>query len=397
MKLGYFDCFAGAAGDMILACLFGAGLDAETLTAGLAKLGLGGVDVTVRDVARKGIRAKAFSFTSSGGAEGKGSHREIVRMIENSELSPAVKKGSLGAFELLAEAEARIHGTKKADVHFHEVGSLDSIVDVVGSFIGIESLGLERITCSPLALGMGAIQCEHGTLPSPAPATLEIAKGLPVRGWKVDGELTTPTGAAILRSCASDFGPIPDMTVTAIGYGAGTADFDSVPNVMRLVVGDGAAASVKGLDYDRVVLIETNLDDINPQFFSHIYDDLFGRGALDVWVENILMKKGRPGFLLSVIGPGEQAQALAETVLSQTPTSGVRVREVERLKLPRRIVEVETRFGKVRVKIFSLDSLERHAPEYEDCLRLSRSSGTPISEVIEEAKRALLGKASDAA
>lgn len=399
MKLGYFDCFAGAAGDMILACLFDVGLKTETLVEGLGKLGLRDVNIDVKDVVKKGVRAKAFGFRLTGAASDKGTrgtHREIVRMIETSALSASVKAGSLRAFEILAEAEARIHGAKKADVHFHEVGSLDSIVDVVGSFICIEALGLERVTSSPLALGMGAIRCEHGTLPSPAPATLEIAKGLPVRGWRAEGELTTPTGAAILKSCASDFGPIPDMTVTAVGYGAGAADLESVPNVMRLVVGEGsgAAAGPADLGRDRVVLLETNIDDINPQFFSHIYDDLFARGALDAWVENILMKKGRPGFLLSVLGARERAQALAEAIFSETTTSGVRIREVERLKLPRRTVEVQTKFGKIKVKVFQIQSRERCAPEYEDCLRVSRLLGVPVSDVMEEARRAFAEKGS---
>jgi hypothetical protein len=390
VRIGYFDCFAGASGDMILACLADVGLAPGVLEEALSSLGVDGIEFEIRDVVKKGIRAKAFTFRPTGKAaarsgQHKGTYKEIVAMLEAARLPGRVRARSLAAFDILAEAEAGIHGTDKAAVHFHEVGSLDSIVDVVGSCAAIEALGLERVSSSPLAVGMGTVECEHGILPSPAPATLEIARGLPVRGWRVEGEMTTPTGAAILKACASEFGPMPDMKVTAVGYGAGSRDLPGIANVMRVVVGEaGAAASF--LEHDRVTLIETNIDDINPQFFSHIYDDLFAAGALDVWVENILMKKGRPGFLLSVLGPSETAGDLARLVLEGTTASGLRARDVDRLKLPRRVVEAVTRFGTVRAKVFSLASGSRCAPEYEDCVRAARQHGVAVGDVMEETR-----------
>jgi hypothetical protein len=385
LRLGYFDCFAGASGDMILASLFDVGLDGAILKDGLRQLGIRGIEITAKDIVKKGIRAKSFSFVCDGGPK-TGAFKDIVAAIEASSLGDRVKAQSIQAFDVLAEAEAKIHGTDKAGVHFHEVGSIDSVVDVVGSFIGFDALGLDELVVSPLALGTGHIECEHGILPSPAPATLEIARGLPVRGWQLDGELTTPTGAAILRVGASAFGPIPAMTVTGIGYGAGTRDLQGIPNVIRLVVGEAAGCEGSALERDRVTVLETNIDDMNPQFLSHIYDDLFAAGALDVWVENVLMKKGRPGFLLGALAAGQDVPRVAGSMLSGTTSSGVRLRDVDRVKLPRRIVEVPTRFGAVKVKVFSIGSRERCAPEYDDCLRVAKAQGVPVSDVVEEAK-----------
>jgi uncharacterized protein (TIGR00299 family) protein len=404
VKVGYFDCFAGASGDMILACLVDAGFEKAALTRALGALGLKGIKPVTRDVLKHGIRAKSFSFGAGAGRNGAaasrfkdgGTHREIVRLVKASRLSPWVKAGALRAFDILAEAEAGIHGTAKAKVHFHEVGSLDSIVDVVGCVAGIEALGLKRIEASPLALGMGIVECRHGTLPSPAPATLEIARGLPVRGWNLEGELTTPTGAAVLKACASAFGPMPDMVVERVGYGAGTRDLEGVPNIMRLVVGETEDPGPMGLEHDVVTLIETNLDDATPQVVAAVFDDLFSAGALDVWVETIVMKKGRPGFLLSVLAPPGKARALAEIVLSATTTSGVRMSEARRLKLPRCAAAVKTRFGPIRVKVFTVGSRARCAPEYEDCLRVAKARGVPIAEVIEETRHAWLRGRRDA-
>ena len=400
-RIGYFDCFAGASGDMILACLLDAGLKPDVLSGALASLGIEGLEFDVKDVLKHGVRATSFTFRAEGKAsawsrEHRGTYKEIAALIEASKLSEPVRRRSLEAFDLLAGAEARIHGTDKASVHFHEVGSLDSIVDVVGAFAGIEALGLTRIVCSPLAMGTGIVQCEHGTLPSPAPATLEIAAGLPVRGVAVEGELTTPTAAAILKTCASGFGSMPGMILECVGYGAGTRDVPGLPNVMRLVIGKPRMEAPFELEHDRVAVIETNIDDINPQLFAQIYDDLFAEGALDVWVENILMKKGRPAFLLSVLAREEDAGALAGLVLARTTTSGVRLREVDRLKLPRRVVTAETRFGELRAKVFTLQSKAgpkpalRVAPEYDDCLRAAREHGVPVSEVIEETRNVVL-------
>lgn len=398
MKTGYFDCFAGASGDMILGCLFDLGFDKGDLEAAMAGLGLKGVEIEVKQVVRKVIRATSVEVTFPGDQPHR-THKDIDAMISAGDLSDTVKASSRKAFDILADAESRVHGMPREKVHFHEVGAVDSIVDVVGAFIGLENLGIGNVVSSPLALGTGSVECQHGTLPLPAPATMEIAAGLPVRGRHLSGEMTTPTGAAILKAAASAFGPIPAMKVEAIGYGAGSRDLKEIPNVMRLVLGEsGPAGALSGgedaiggegaIGFDRVTLLETNIDDMNPEYFSHIYDDLFTAGALDVWVTPVLMKKGRPGFVLSVLADQPAVAGLTEAILSGTTTAGIRVTEVDRCKLKREIVEVDTRFGKVRAKVFTLGSAKRCAPEYEDCLRISRAEGVSIDDVIEDARNA---------
>jgi uncharacterized protein (TIGR00299 family) protein len=407
MKTGYFDCFAGAGGDMILGCLFDLGFDKADLLDGMAGLGLEGVEIEVKEVIRKVIRATAVDISFPEDQPHR-THKDIDGMIERSGLSDAVKKRSRKAFDILADAESRVHGTPKEDVHFHEVGAVDSIVDVVGAFIGLEKLKIEDVISSPLALGTGSVECRHGTLPRPAPATMEIARGLPVRGRHLSGEMTTPTGAAILKAAASGFGSIPEMLLSSIGYGAGSRDLKEIPNVMRLVVGQRSVGEREAANFDqvslggvtlngvtldrvsldRVALLETNIDDMNPEYFSHIYDDLFRVGALDVWVTPVLMKKGRPGFVLSVLASQPVVSALTGAILSGTTTAGVRLTEVDRCKLEREIIEVDTRFGKVKVKVFTLGAARRCAPEYEDCLRVSRARSVSIDDVIEDARNA---------
>lgn len=383
MRIGYFDCYAGAAGDMILASLFHAGLDEAAFTKEIAKLGIKGLKIDVKATSRKSVGARSFTFTHASNASA-GTYRDIVKLIEGGSLSPAVKERSLAAFDLLAEAESGIHCVSKDDVHFHELGSVDTVVDIVGSFIGLELLGIDEVVCSPISLGTGSVKCAHGILPVPAPATLKILEGLPVRGTGVERELTTPTGAVILRTCAARFGPVPQMTVEAIGYGAGTGELEEMANVIRFVVGESAE-----YERDAIIHLETNIDDMNPQLFSHVYSELFAIGALDVWLANVVMKKGRPGFVLSVLCSRESVSAVADCVFAETTTSGLRMHEVGRLKLERKFMEVETKYGKVKVKVFALPSGEKRVPEYEDCLHLAESLGVPVREVIEETKNAL--------
>ncbi len=383
MRVGYFDCYAGAAGDMILAALFDAGLDESAFMKELGKLGIKGLKIDLKDVSRKSIGAKSFTFTHSSDAS-VGTYKDIVNLIEGGTLRSAVKQRALAAFSLLAEAEAGIHGVCKDDVHFHELGSVDTVVDIVGAFIGLDLLGIEEIVCSPLSLGTGSVECEHGVLPLPAPATLKILEGVPVRGTGVGRELTTPTGAAILKTCAARFGPMPDMIIKGVGYGAGTGELDQMANILRLVVGESTAR-----DQDTVISLETNIDDMNPQLFSHVYSELFAIGALDVWLTNVVMKKGRPGFVLSVLCREECVGKAADVIFAETSTAGVRRHEVGRIKLRRRFTEVETKYGKVRVKVFTLASGERRVPEYEDCLHLAESLGVPVRVVIEETRNAL--------
>lgn len=383
MRTGYFDCYAGAAGDMILAALFDAGLDEAAFMKEMAKLGIKGLKVDVKHTSRKSIGARSFAFTHASDASA-GTYKDIVKLLEEASLSPAVKERALAAFDLLAEAESGIHGVSKDDVHFHELGSVDTVVDIVGSFVGLELLGIEEVVCSPISLGTGSVKCAHGSLPVPAPATLKLLEGLPVRGTGVERELTTPTGAAILRTCAARFGPVPEMKVEAIGYGAGTGELGEMANVIRFIVGESA-----GYEKDTVIHLETNIDDMNPQVFAHVYSELFAIGALDVWLTNVIMKKGRPGFVLSVLCPKESVSAVADCIFAETTTAGVRMYEVGRLKLERKFIEVETRYGKVKVKVFALPSGEKRVPEYEDCLHLAESLGVPVREVIEETKNAL--------
>jgi uncharacterized protein (TIGR00299 family) protein len=380
LRIGYFDCFAGASGDMIVACLVDLGLDQAALAECVAGLGIGDVDVVVREVERKQIRAKAFRVRPPSDPEPR-TYSDILEIIERSSLRKAVKRKSIEAFDILAEAESGVHGLAKPEVHFHEVGGVDSIVDVVGAFFGMDELGIERVVSSPLTLGSGSVDCRHGTLPVPAPATLRIVEGLPVRSRDTGSELTTPTGAAIVRTAASEFGSIPAMKISGVGYGAGDRDLDKIPNIMRVIVGETSSR-----DSDEVVILETNIDDMNPQFFSHLYGDLFAGGALDVWVTSIMMKKGRPGFLLSVLAERTAVSRLADIVLAGTTTSGVRLVAAERIKLPRASLDVETEHGKVRVKVFILDSGPRFVPEYEDCLQVSRAAGVSLDRVMEEAK-----------
>jgi len=385
LKIGYFDCFAGAAGDMILAALFHAGLSEAAFMAEMEKLGIKGLKIEVKETSRKSIGARSFTFTHASDASA-GTYRDIVGLLEKSSLSRAVRERALEAFDLLAEAESGIHGVSKDDVHFHELGSVDTVVDIVGSFIGLDLMGVEEVVCSPISLGTGSVECAHGVLPVPAPATLKILEGVPVRGTGVERELTTPTGAVILRTCAARFGQVPEMRVQAIGYGAGTGELDEMANVIRFVLGDAAR-----LERDSVIHIETNIDDMNPQIYSHVYSELFSKGALDVWLTSVVMKKGRPGFVLSVLCPREIVSEVADCIFEETTTAGVRMYEVGRLKLERRFEEVETRYGKVKVKVFTLPSGEKRVPEYGDCLHLAESLGVPVRVVIEESKN-VLGK-----
>lgn len=365
---------------MIVACLIDAGVDAAVIEQELDRLGIGRIRIHTRDVKRGGIRARTFVFDSSTPGESL-NYAQIIRLLEESNLTSEVKQRSLDIFDLLASVEANVHGTAKEEVHFHEVGAIDSIVDIVGASAGIESLCLDEIVCSPIALGTGSIQCQHGTLPVPSPATLELVKGLEVRGWKIDSELSTPTGVAILKVFASYFGEIPSMEVKAIGYGAGTKELAEIPNVMRFILGEKIS-----YEKDRAVIIETNIDDMNPEMFSHLIEDLIGIGALDAWVTNIMMKKGRPAFNLAVLAEAGKVQEITRYIFAETTTSGVRMNEVGRYKLKRRIVEIETRFGRIRAKVLETPAGEKCMPEYDDCLKAARTEGLPVTEIIEEVK-----------
>ncbi|MCS7316293.1 MAG: nickel pincer cofactor biosynthesis protein LarC [Bryobacterales bacterium] len=376
MRLGYLDAFSGISGDMLVGALADAGADAAALCAGLEALGTGARFRFERTL-RGGVAATKFHVEAE--ATGPCRHlKDILRLIEGAELPVRVKQNATKVFDLLAAVEAAIHQVPVERVHFHEVGAVDSIADVVGACLGFELLGIEEIHCSPVNLGSGVIHADHGTLPVPAPATAALLKGKPVYSDGPAVELTTPTGAAIVAALASSFGPMPAMTLRAVGYGAGTRELSGRPNVLRLLVGEDSRAAEATL----VAVLEANVDDSTPEVLAYALERLLEAGALDATLEPLYMKKGRPGLLLRVLARPEDQERLAEIVFSETSTFGLRLYRAERRVRARRTVEVEIPAGKVRIKV-SEDG--RFAPEYEDCRRLALASGKPLREILLEA------------
>ncbi len=378
MKILYFDCFSGVSGDMTLAALLDLGLPLERLQEELQKLGLKNYSLEVRPGSRSGIAALGLEVKVGPHEEHHRHFSDIRELITRSSLDSGVKELSLSIFQRLAEAEARVHKKKVEEVHFHEVGAVDSIVDIVGTAIGIHFFRPDRICASELPMGWGFVNCQHGRLPLPAPATVEVLKGYPVKSVDVEGELVTPTGAAIVATLSSQSSLLPSMRVEKIGYGMGRKEFPDRPNLLRLVLGEGAGT----YQADRAIVLESNIDDMNPEFYDYLIERLFQRGALDVSLSPLQMKKNRPGTLLRVIAEEKDADALSELILTESTTLGVRSFPVERKKLPREVREVETRYGKVRVKV---SGEIRFQPEYDDCRRIAREKGVPIQEVYLEA------------
>jgi uncharacterized protein (TIGR00299 family) protein len=310
----------------------------------------------------------------------------ITKIIDDSSLSPSVKDKAKRVFTRLAEAEAKVHGTSVEKVHFHEVGAVDAIVDVVGAAIGVERLGIVRIICSPIPTGSGVVHCEHGVMPIPAPATADLLRGVPLAACEEPGELVTPTGAAIRTTRAESYGPTPAMRIGQIGYGAGTREGQTRPNLLRLFVGDTAESSD---EYDEVVVLETNLDDATGEQIAHAFEALFAAGALDVFIIPITMKKGRPGTLLSVIATPEHEAACEEALFANTTTFGIRRQTCKRSKLSRQSETVPTRFGPIRVKIGRRGGrILLVAPEYEDCAAAARKHSAALHDVMFEAESA---------
>ncbi len=386
MRIAYFDCIGGASGDMILGALLDAGLPLEVLQNAIAALGLTGCRVEARRVMRGGIAATQAEVLVSDPASER-AWPEVERLVLASRLEPSVKETAHRILRRIAEVEARLHQTALAQVHLHELGSLDTLVDVVGAVAGLRALGLEAITVSPLPVGRGQTRSRHGPLPLPAPATLELIKGAPVQGVDVEGELVTPTGAALLSTLAQDYGPMPAMTVQAIGYGAGQREFP-FPNVLRLVIGEVASVGV-GDTVETLAVLETNIDDMNPQGYDHIMARLFAAGALDVYFTPIHMKKNRPGILLTVLCRPGDATALTDLLFAETTTLGVRQQTLIRRCLPREIVTVATRFGPMRMKVTRIkDGWVRAVPEYDDCHRIALEQGVTWQEVVAAAQAA---------
>lgn len=318
---------------------------------------------------------------------------EIREIISKAEISDPAKKTAVAIFEALATAEAKIHATSIEKVHFHEVGAVDAMVDIVCAAVGSEALGVDEIICSPLNVGGGMVQCAHGTFPVPAPATVELLKDAPVYSSGVQAELVTPTGAAIVKTLAKRFAAFPEMKIEKSGYGAGSRDFPGHPNVVRLTIGEAASTLAAKTASDTVTVLEANLDDLNPQVFGYVMDRLFEEGALDAFGMPVQMKKNRPGTLLTVLCKPEDAGKLTQLVFTETTTLGVRRRDEVRQTLARRWENVRTQWGEVRIKIASMNgSITNYAPEYEDCRRIASEQHVPLKTVMQEAAQAYLAK-----
>lgn len=384
MKIAYFDCSSGASGDMILGALVDAGLAIETLQAEVAKLGLPGLSLSASPVTRGGIRGTKIHVEAPKASQ----HRylkEILSIIDSSGLSSESKENVTRIFRRLAEAEATVHGISPEEVHFHEVGALDAIADVVGAVAGLEALGIERVWLSPLPLGHGTVESAHGLLPVPAPATAELVKGFPVLGSDLEVELLTPTGAAILTTLASGVGPLPPMHLVAVGSGAGSRELPR-PNLLRLFVGE-ADPPVDVQVVESVVQIEATIDDMNPQLYEPLMAQCFEDGALDVTLTPVIMKKGRPGVIFSVLSPPDRLRDLAALLFRESTTIGLRWQTVERMRLGREMLRLPTIFGPVTFKVARQGGrVVNLTPEFEECRLLARSTGRPLKEVMERVR-----------
>ena len=445
MRIAYLECFSGISGDMFLGALVDAGVRPQLLEDTVAALGVGAklqisrvirsgisatkVDVWVdgeKDMPREEYWAKqdaahphshehghdhphshshdhdhhehAAVEGASAGAPASHKHdhvhrglKEIRKIISAAAISESAKKTAISIFEGLGRAEAKIHNVPVEEIHFHEVGSVDAIVDIVCAAVGAEALGVEEIVCSSLNVGGGTVKCAHGNFPVPAPATVELLKDAPVYSSGAQVELVTPTGAAIARTLVRRFGSFPEMKIEKSGYGAGSRDFPGHPNVMRLVVGEAASMLASKTNSEAITVLEANLDDLNPQVFGYVMDRLLEEGALDAFGMPVQMKKNRPGTLLTVLCKPEDASKLTQLIFTETTTLGVRRREEVRQALARRWETVRTPWGEVRMKIASMNgTVTNYAPEYEDCRRIAAEHHVPLKTVIQEASRAYL-------
>jgi len=418
VKVLYFDCFAGAAGDMVLGALIDAGIKLEDVRRALGSLAISPATVWTERVIRTGISATKFcvrgehapldhahdhdrehghhhgptNVVHTHGNEEKHHHvhrslTDIHRLIDGSALSPAGKDRAKELFTRLGEAEAAIHGTPLAQVHLHEVGALDSIIDIVGTVFAMESIGADHVVASPLNVGSGSVHSAHGVYPVPAPATARLLKNVPIYAGPQKAEMVTPTGALLVTGYAQEFGTVPPMRIAQIGYGAGNRDFPDTPNVLRVLIGESEAAAAS----HSVVVVEAEIDDMNPQIFGVLMDRLLAQGALDVFYTPIQMKKNRPGTLLTVIAAPDAREALTATIFRETTTIGVRYRDMARESLDRHTVTVATSIGDVRIKVAARNGQILNAsPEFEDCVRLAAEHNVPAKNVQALAMKAWL-------
>ena len=382
----HFDCFSGVSGDMVLGALVSAGLPWADLVNGLKRLKLSGYTLRQRPVRRGALHAVKVDVLIKQGFHRPLTLSRIRSIITASTLPDSVKMRSRSVFDRLADAEGLAHQVPAKDVHFHEVGVVDSFIDVVGGVLGCYLLNVTRVTSTAINVGAGSIQTSHGRLPVPGPAVTALAKGIPVYSDGPRHELATPTGVALIRTLASEFGPLPVMRSLAVGHGAGDRNPEDWPNVLRVFLQDDSAPEI--YHTERIMQIETNLDDLNPQIYEHVMDQLFDLGAVDVALVPVIMKKSRPGVLLTCLAPKEQTNAMLEILFQETPTLGVRLQEVTRQVLPRRIVPIAIQGGTVRMKVADLGAgWDKAAPEYIDCQSIARRSGRPLKTVMEEALR----------
>ena len=409
MKILYFDCFAGAAGDMILGALLDAGLPFDELERALGSLAVEGWDVSVDRVVKTGVTATKFrvhehSHTPSGtgirdpGTAHQHKHhhlKHIFAAIDRSALSETGKAKAIKMFQRLGEAEAKIHGTTMDKVHLHEVGALDSIIDIVGAVFALEWLKADKIVVSPINVGGGMVKSAHGVFPVPAPATVALLKGAPVYSSGIQSELLTPTGALILTEYASEFGPVPAMTIDRVGYGAGDRDLAETPNVVRVLVGEAEGLNTQDSrpKTQRVTVLECEIDDMNPQIFGALMDQLYAAGALEVFYSAVQMKKNRPGTLMTIVAKPDQRETMTEIVFRESTTIGVRYQELSRECLDREMVSVTTPLGPVRFKVARRNGRVLNAqPEFDDLAKLSQERGIPIKDVQALAHKAWLDR-----
>ncbi|HLY62051.1 MAG TPA: nickel pincer cofactor biosynthesis protein LarC [Terriglobia bacterium] len=385
MKLAYLDCSSGISGDMFMAAMLDAGLEPKRLLEELKKLSLGFYEFKRTRVMRGGLAGTYIEIRDPGKHPAR--HlAEIEKLINESTLADSAKAKAIKVFGRLAEAEGKLHNMPPGEVHFHEVGALDAIIDIVSACVGLELMEISELVCSSLNVGGGVIEAAHGTLPVPAPATAELLKGLPVYSSGNDGELVTPTGAAIVSTLAASFGPMPAMKVDRIGYGAGKMNLPRRPNLARLFVGqrEEVFKAEAGSTGDELVsMIQANLDDMSPQLYGYFVEQALAAGALDVTCSPVQMKKNRPGLEVSVMCETSKTDALVQLLFEQTTTIGLRIYEARRKVLDREIVEVETTYGKVRVKVAKREGkVINVAPEYEDCQKLAHEKSVPLKDVI---------------
>ena len=376
MKTAYFDCFSGISGDMIIGALIDLGLNVDFLKKELGKLNLKGYKIESKNIVKNGISSTKFDLIEEHKHHGERNLKEINKIIDNSKLDNESKNTIKKIFQKIAVAEAKIHKKPIDKIHFHEIGAIDTIIDVAGAVIGLKKLGIERIYCSKLNVGTGFVEFSHGKFPAPAPATAEILKGVPIYHNNIESELVTPTGAAIITAFAEKFGEMPAMKVEKIGYGAGTKDLGQ-PNVLRVFYGE-LANGKNGV----INIIEANIDNMNPEICPYVIEKLMENGALDAYLTSIIMKKGRPAIKLSVLCEIKDTDKLCKIIFDETTTLGVRIFSAEKKKLDREIKIIKTKYGNVRVKISKLNGeIKNIMPEYEDCAKIAKKYKIPLKRV----------------